>query len=59
MGGKKGDWVRYQRRWERNTEGQEFERRRVEVGEGELGVAIRKSQIPGAQEVPRTQQGGH
>jgi hypothetical protein len=26
-------------------------------GDGELGVATRKSRMPGAQEVPRTQQG--
>jgi hypothetical protein len=42
-----------------STEDQEFERRRVAVGEGDLGVATRKSQMPGTQEIPRTQQGGH
>ena len=42
---------------ERSTEGQEFESRCVAVGDGELGVATRKSQMPGTQEVPRTQQG--
>ena len=30
----------------------------IAVGEGKLGVATRKSQMPGAQQVPRTQQGG-
>jgi hypothetical protein len=59
VGGKNGDQFRYRRRWGRSTEGQEFERRYVAVGEGELGVAIRKSQMPGTQEVPSTQQGGH
>jgi hypothetical protein len=29
----------------------------VGVGDGELGVATRKSQMPGIQEFPRTQQG--
>jgi hypothetical protein len=29
----------------RSTEGQEFERRCVEVGEGKMGVATRKSQM--------------
>jgi hypothetical protein len=39
----------------RNTEGQEFENRFVAVGEGELGVATRKSQLLRTQDVPRTQ----
>ena len=42
-----------------STEGQELQSRCVAVGERELGVATRKSQMPGTQEVPRTQQGGH
>ena len=58
-GRKKGGQFRHGKRWGRSTEGQEFERRYVAVGEGELGVAIRKSQMPGTQEVPSTQQGGH
>jgi hypothetical protein len=37
---------------------QEFERRCVKVGKGELGVATRKSQMPGTQQVSWTQQGG-
>ena len=46
-------------REQRNTEGQEIEGRYVAVEEGEVGVAIRKSRIPGTQEFYRTQQGGH
>jgi hypothetical protein len=42
-----------------NTKGQEFERKCVAVGEGELGVTSRMSQMPGTQEVPRTHQGGN
>jgi hypothetical protein len=41
----------------RSTEGQEFESRCVAVEEGKLVIATRKSQMPGTQEVPRTQQG--
>ena len=37
-------------------EGREFERRCV-VGQNKLEGATRKSQMPGNQEVPRTQQG--
>ena len=37
----------------------EIEQRYIAVGGGELGIATRKSQMPGTQEVPRTQQGGH
>ena len=47
--------------WEETGEkytGQEFKRRCIVVGEGKLGVATRKSQTPGTQEIPRTQQGG-
>jgi hypothetical protein len=36
------------------TKGQEIEQRCVTVGDGELGVATRKSQMPGKQEVTRT-----
>jgi hypothetical protein len=49
--------IRYERRWEWYTQGQEFEERCVAMGDGELGVATRKSQMPGKQEVPRTPQG--
>ena len=41
----------------RYTEDQEIEQRCVAMGDGELGVATRKSQMPGKQEAPRTQQG--
>ena len=34
-------------------------KRRVPVGEGQLGKATRKSQMPGTQEVLRNQQEGH
>ena len=47
--------IRYGRRWERCTEGQEIEQRYVAMGDGELGLATRKSQMPGKQEAPRTQ----
>ena len=46
--------IRYGRRWRRCTEGQEIEQRCVAMGDGELGVATRKSQMPGKQEPPRT-----
>ena len=57
-GGKKGGQFRYGRSWGRSREGQEFESKCVVVREGELGVSTRKSQMPGTQEVSRTQQGG-
>ena len=49
--------ISYGRRWRRCTEGQEIEQRCVAMGDGELGVATRKSQMPGKQEPPRTPQG--
>ena len=52
-GGEEGG-IRYGRRWRRCTEGQEIEQRCVAMGDGELGVATRKSQMPGKQEPPRT-----
>ena len=52
--GEKGVRIRYGRRWRRCTEGQEIEQRCVAMGDGELGVATRKSQMPGKQEPPRT-----
>ena len=58
-GTKRGDLFRYGRRWGKSTECQEFERRRVAMGEGEVGVSTRKSQMPRTQEIPRTQHGGH
>jgi hypothetical protein len=44
--------------WEemgRSTEPQEIKWRCIAVGDGELEVATRKSQMPGKQETPRTQ----
>jgi hypothetical protein len=55
--GKKWGRIRCGRRWEWYTEGQEIEQRYVAMGDGELGVATRKSQMIGKQEAPRTQQG--
>ena len=52
--GKREGRICYARRWERCTEGQEIEQRCVAMGDGELGVATRKSQMPGKQEPPRT-----
>jgi hypothetical protein len=49
--------IRYGRRWGWYAEGQEIEQRCVAMGDGELGVATRKSHMPGKQEPPRTQQG--
>ena len=40
--------------WEEMGRSQEIEQRHVAVWDGELGVATRKSQMPGKQEVPRT-----
>jgi hypothetical protein len=59
MGGgkKEGDRIKCGRRQGRSTEGQEFEQRYIAVGDGELGVATRKTQMPGNQEVHRTQKG--
>jgi hypothetical protein len=48
--------IRYGRRLGWSTEGQEIEQRCVAMGNGELGVATRKLQIPRKQETPRTQQ---
>ena len=50
--------IRYGRRWRKYTEGQEIEQRCVAMGDGEVGVAIRKFQMPGKQEPPRTPQDG-
>ena len=50
--GKKRSRIRYGRRWRRCTEGQEIEQRCVAMGDGELGLAIRKSQMPRKQEPP-------
>jgi hypothetical protein len=55
VGGEKGGWIRCGRRQGRCTEGQEIEQRCVMMGDGELSVPTRKSQIPGKQEASRTQ----
>jgi hypothetical protein len=52
--GNGGVEFRYGRKW-RSTEDQKFESRCVTVSEGGSRVATRKSQMPGTQEVPRTQ----
>jgi hypothetical protein len=44
-------------RW--STEGQEIEQRYVAMGVGEMGVATRKSQMPGKEEASRTQWAWH
>jgi hypothetical protein len=49
--------IRYGRRQGRYTEVQEIEQMGAAMGDGELGVATRKSHMPGKQETPRTQQG--
>jgi hypothetical protein len=54
---KKRRRIRYRRRWRRCTEGQEIEQRSVAMGNGELGIATRKSQMPGKQEPSRTPRG--
>ena len=52
--GEKRGRIRY---WRRCTEDQEIEKRCIAMGDGELGVATRKFQMPGKQEAPRTQWG--
>jgi hypothetical protein len=42
----------------RSIEGQKIESRCVAVGEDKWGIATRKSQMPGTQEISRTHQGG-
>jgi hypothetical protein len=60
LGGREGEGeMSGGRWWWRCTEGQEIEQRCVEMGDGELGVATRKSQMPGQQESPRTPLGWH
>jgi hypothetical protein len=51
--------IKCERRQGRCTESQEIEQRCIAMGDGELGVANRKSQMPGKQEPPRIQLGGH
>ena len=47
-------WVRYRRRrgWLRSTEGQEIEKSGIGVGDGELGVATRKSKCQECRRLP-------
>ena len=45
------------RRVGRSTEGNDIEQKYAAVGDWELGIATRKSQMSGKQEVPRTQWG--
>jgi hypothetical protein len=44
--GKRGGRIKYGRRWRRCTEDQEIEQWYVAIGDKELGVATRKSQMP-------------
>ena len=52
--GKNRGRIRYGRRWRRCTESQIIEQRYVAMRDGDLGVATRKSQMPGKKEPPRT-----
>ena len=52
QGQKKGAKVRYGRSEGECTEGQDFEQSCVALGNGELGVATRKSWMPGNQMAP-------
>jgi hypothetical protein len=54
--GEKGVMARCRMRLGRHTVGQEIEQRCVAVGDVELEVDTRKSQMPGKQEAPRTHQ---
>jgi hypothetical protein len=54
---KRGQGQVWKKIGERSTEGQEVEQRCVAIGDGELGVATRKPQMSGKQEVPRSQLG--
>jgi hypothetical protein len=47
--------IRYGRRLGRCTEGQDIEQRLVAMGNGQLGLAKGKSQMPGKHKAPRTQ----
>jgi hypothetical protein len=51
------DKIRYGRRQGLYTESREFEQRCITMGYGEMGIATNKSQMPGKQEVTRTQVG--
>ena len=58
MGGRgERNRIRYRKRWRRCTEGQEIEQRYIAMRDGKLGVATRKSQMPGKQEPSSTPMG--
>jgi hypothetical protein len=57
MEGKGVGRIRYGKRHERSTEGQEIEQKYLAVCGGELGTATTKYQMPRKQEVSRTQRG--
>ena len=46
-GGEKRGRIRYERKWRRCRKGQKIVQNCVAMGDGELGVAIRKSQMLG------------
>jgi hypothetical protein len=48
---------RYRRRWRRCKKDQEIEQRHVAVRDGELGLAIRMSQMPVKQDTPQDPMG--
>ena len=56
----KGCLIRYKRGWGNaqrlSVNAQEIEQRCVAMGDGEQGVANRKTQMPEKKEAPRTQQ---
>jgi len=52
--GERGSRIRCGRRWRRYTEGEEIEQGFEAMRDGDLRVAIRKTQMPGKQETPRT-----
>jgi len=51
----KGGRIRCEKRQGRSTEGREIEQKYVPMGDGKPGIATRKSQMPGKQEVLKTQ----
>ena len=51
--GEKRGRIRCGRRWRRCTEGQEIEQKCVAMGDRELDVSTKKSQLPLIQESPR------
>jgi hypothetical protein len=57
VGVEKGGRNRYGRRQGRGKDGQEIKQRYIAMGERELEVATRKSQMPGKQDAPRAHRG--